>query len=121
MQKSGRTRRRGKEEGIEEEADEEAKKKRKKLFFDLDPPPSLSPRRPLSLSTSPLPNNTNSLPDTAAACSSEWKIVKQTWARRQELPLSEAGLYAAFAGELFAWFCAGEILGRGGSISGYSV
>ena len=126
MQKSGRTRRRGKKEGIEEEADEQAKKKRKKLFFDLDPTSfsltsSCSLSLSLSLSTSPLPNNTNSLPDTAAACSSEWKIVKQTWARRQELPLSEAGLYAAFAGELFAWFCAGEILGRGGSISGYSV
>lgn len=63
----------------------------------------------------------NSIPDTAAACSSEWKIVKQTWARRQDLPLAEAGLYTAFVGEMFAWFCVGEVVGRGGSISGYSV
>jgi len=44
---------------------------------------------------------------------------KRVWARRSELPLSEVGLYAAFGAELFALFCVGEIVGRGGSITEY--
>ena len=101
--------RKGRRSELKKQERARKKKKKKKLIRPLDP------------LLFPLETKTNSLPDTAAACSSEWKIVKQTWARRQDLPLSEAGLYAAFAGEVFAWFCVGEVVGRGGSISGYSV
>lgn len=47
--------------------------------------------------------------------------MRRTWANRRDLPLAEAGLYALFVGEVFAWFCVGEIMGRGGSVSGYVV
>jgi len=36
------------------------------------------------------------------------------------LPLQVA-IYAGFVAELYAWFCVGEIVGRGGSLTGYSV
>lgn len=37
------------------------------------------------------------------------------------LPPPQMALYAGFAAELYAWFCIGEIVGRGGSLTGYSV
>jgi len=63
----------------------------------------------------------SSIPDGAARCRHEWGIVRQTWARRADLPSGEAGMYALFAGELFAWACVGEIVGRGGTFGGYAV
>ena len=33
---------------------------------------------------------------------------------------SQAGWYGVFAAELFAWFCVGEVVGRGGSLIDYS-
>lgn len=35
------------------------------------------------------------------------------------LPSSQVGTAALFAGEVYAWFCVGEIIGRGGSLTGY--
>lgn len=32
----------------------------------------------------------------------------------------QAAIYVGFAAEVFAWFCVGEIVGRGFSLSGYS-
>lgn len=29
-------------------------------------------------------------------------------------------MWLGFGAEVFAWFCVGEIIGRGGSIAGYS-
>ena len=26
-----------------------------------------------------------------------------------------------FVGEVYAWFCVGEVIGRGGTLSGYSI
>ncbi|KAB1219746.1 hypothetical protein CJ030_MR3G005760 [Morella rubra] len=53
-----------------------------------------------------------------------WKeldYVKHLWKNRQELKVEDAGIAALFGLELFAWFCAGEIVGRGFTITGYSV
>ena len=62
-----------------------------------------------------------SIPDGLAQCKSEWATVRRTWAARRDLPLAEAGMYALFAGEVFAWFCVGEIVGRGFTFGGYAV
>ncbi|KAF4371431.1 hypothetical protein F8388_001959 [Cannabis sativa] len=35
------------------------------------------------------------------------------WKNRQELKVEDAGIAALFGLECFAWFCAGEIVGRG--------
>lgn len=34
---------------------------------------------------------------------------------------TQVGSLALFAGELYAWFCVGEIVGRGGSLVDYEV
>ena len=69
--------------------------------------------------TPPLPPH--SIPHGYAECRSEWAAVRRTWAARRDLPLAEAGMYALFAGEVFAWFCVGEIVGRGFTFGGYTV
>ena len=37
----------------------------------------------------------------------------------RELPLRDVGIAALFAAECFAWFCVGEIAGRGWHLTGY--
>ena len=37
------------------------------------------------------------------------------------LNLAQVGVLALFAGELYAWFVVGEIVGRGGSLVDYDV
>ena len=86
------------------------------------PPPNLAPSSlsPFPHSPTPLPSPL-SVPDGAARCKAEWAIARSTWARRADLPSGEAGMYALFVGELFAWACVGEIVGRGGTFGGYAV
>ncbi|MBA0693866.1 hypothetical protein Goari_004210 [Gossypium aridum] len=51
-----------------------------------------------------------------------WKeldYVKNLWKNRQELKVEDAGIAALFGLECFAWFCAGEIVGRGFTFTGY--
>ncbi|KAL1318805.1 hypothetical protein HN51_071093 [Arachis hypogaea] len=51
-----------------------------------------------------------------------WKeldYVKNLWKNRQELKVEDAGIAALFGLECFAWFCSGEIVGRGFTITGY--
>ncbi|KAH7519170.1 hypothetical protein FEM48_Zijuj08G0007300 [Ziziphus jujuba var. spinosa] len=53
-----------------------------------------------------------------------WKevdYVKHIWKNRQELKVEDAGIAALFGLECFAWFCAGEIVGRGFTFTGYYV
>jgi hypothetical protein len=53
-----------------------------------------------------------------------WKeldYVKHLWKNRQELKVEDAGIAALFGLECFAWFCAGEIVGRGFTFTGYHV
>ncbi len=45
-------------------------------------------------------------------CCSDCSICDTTW---------QVGLLALFAGELYAWFVVGEIVGRGGSLVDYEV
>ncbi len=47
--------------------------------------------------------------------------MKQRLLARNELKLEEVGIAALFAGECYAWFCVGEIVGRGGTLTGYRV
>ncbi|XP_057467582.1 uncharacterized protein LOC130756946 [Actinidia eriantha] len=53
-----------------------------------------------------------------------WKeldYVKQLFKNRKEMKIEDAGIAALFGIECFAWFCAGEIVGRGCTITGYHV
>ncbi|KAL3535651.1 hypothetical protein ACH5RR_004112 [Cinchona calisaya] len=53
-----------------------------------------------------------------------WKevdYVKHMWKNRHELKVEDAGIAALFGLECFAWYCAGEIVGRGFTFTGYYV
>ncbi|XP_060209885.1 uncharacterized protein LOC132636857 [Lycium barbarum] len=53
-----------------------------------------------------------------------WKevgSVKHMWRNRKELKVEDAGIAALFGLECFAWYCAGEIVGRGFTFTGYYV
>ncbi|KAL5558759.1 hypothetical protein UlMin_034970 [Ulmus minor] len=62
-----------------------------------------------------------SLPGRREAFWKEVDYVKQLWKNRQELKVEDAGIAALFGLECFAWFCAGEIVGRGFTLTGYYV
>ncbi|KAL4649362.1 hypothetical protein ACB092_01G009100 [Castanea dentata] len=62
-----------------------------------------------------------SLPGRQEAFWKELDSVKQLWKNRHELKVEDAGIAALFGLECFAWFCAGEIVGRGFTITGYHV
>ncbi|URD73921.1 mitochondrial ATP synthase g subunit family protein [Musa troglodytarum] len=47
--------------------------------------------------------------------------VKHIWRNRTELKVEDAGIAALFGLELYAWFCVGEIVGRGFTFTGYYV
>ncbi|PKI42402.1 uncharacterized protein LOC116199763 isoform X2 [Punica granatum] len=57
-------------------------------------------------------------------CEAFWKeldSLKHLWKNKEELNVENAGIAALFGLECFAWFCAGEIVGRGFKITGYHV
>ena len=60
-----------------------------------------------------------SIPGRCEAFSKELESVKQMWKNRKELKVEDAGIAALFGLECFAWFCAGEIVGRGFTFTGY--
>ena len=67
---------------------------------------------------------TSSLCSIPGRYESFWKeldYVKHIWKNRQELKVEDAGIAALFGLECFAWFCAGEIVGRGFTFTGYYV
>ncbi|URD85910.1 mitochondrial ATP synthase g subunit family protein [Musa troglodytarum] len=47
--------------------------------------------------------------------------VKHIWTNREDLKIEDAGIAALFGLELYAWFCVGEIVGRGFTFTGYYV
>ena len=59
------------------------------------------------------------LPVRYAHMSLEWAAVRNAARNWRELSLGEVGMAAAFGAECFAWFCVGEIVGRGGTLTGY--
>ncbi|PKU67370.1 uncharacterized protein LOC110098886 [Dendrobium catenatum] len=51
----------------------------------------------------------------------ELEGVKHIWRNRQDLKVEDLGIAALFGLELYAWFCVGEIAGRGFTFTGYYV
>uniref|UniRef100_A0A804QTR2 Mitochondrial ATP synthase subunit G protein n=1 Tax=Zea mays TaxID=4577 RepID=A0A804QTR2_MAIZE len=47
--------------------------------------------------------------------------VKQVWKNRKDLKVEDLGIATLFGVELYAWFCVGEIVGRGFTLTGYKV
>jgi F-type H+-transporting ATPase subunit g len=62
-----------------------------------------------------------SIPGRYEAFWKEVDYMKQKLLARNDLKLEEVGIAALFAGECYAWFCVGEIVGRGGTLTGYRV
>ncbi|KAG2663464.1 hypothetical protein I3760_16G030500 [Carya illinoinensis] len=62
-----------------------------------------------------------SIPGRHEAFRKELDYFKQLWKNRHELKVEDAGIAALFGLECFAWFCAGEIVGRGFTFTGYYV
>ncbi|GFZ08546.1 mitochondrial ATP synthase subunit G protein [Actinidia rufa] len=63
----------------------------------------------------------DSIPGRYEAFWKELDYVKQLFKNRKEMKIEDAGIAALFGIECFAWFCAGEIVGRGCTITGYHV
>ncbi len=63
----------------------------------------------------------HSIPGRYESFGKELDYVKHLWKNRQELKVEDAGIAALFGLECFAWFCAGEIVGRGFTFTGYHV
>ncbi|XP_065849107.1 uncharacterized protein [Euphorbia lathyris] len=62
-----------------------------------------------------------SIPGRYEAICREVEYMKQLWRNRQDLKVEEATIAALFGLECFGWFCAGEIVGRGFTFTGYYV
>ncbi|KAF8406910.1 hypothetical protein HHK36_006031 [Tetracentron sinense] len=62
-----------------------------------------------------------SIPGRSETFWKELDYVKHIWKNRQGLKVEDAGIAALFGLECFAWFCAGEIVGRGFTFTGYYV
>uniref|UniRef100_A0A0D6R3X3 Uncharacterized protein n=1 Tax=Araucaria cunninghamii TaxID=56994 RepID=A0A0D6R3X3_ARACU len=60
-----------------------------------------------------------SLPYRYEAFWKEIDALKKKAMNRQDLKIEEVGLAALFSLECYAWFCVGEIIGRGGTLTGY--
>ena len=61
------------------------------------------------------------VPGAMRAAAAEVEVVKELGmrARMGELDVATAATGAVFAAELYAWFAVGEIVGRGGKLTGY--
>jgi F-type H+-transporting ATPase subunit g len=62
-----------------------------------------------------------SLPGRNNSFWKELDCVKLLWKNRSNLKVEDAGVAAMFGIELYAWFCVGEIVGRGFTLTGYHV
>ncbi|GLJ55847.1 hypothetical protein SUGI_1199190 [Cryptomeria japonica] len=60
-----------------------------------------------------------SLPHRYEAFWKEIDALKKKAMARQDLKIEEVGVAALFGLECYAWFCVGEIFGRGGTLTGY--
>ena len=61
------------------------------------------------------------IPRGIEICKEEAAAARKRLGEWREMPVTEAAVYAGFAAEVFAWFCVGEIIGRGFTLSGYSL
>ncbi|KAI3802872.1 hypothetical protein L1987_31017 [Smallanthus sonchifolius] len=62
-----------------------------------------------------------SFPNRSESFRKELDYVKNLWKNKKDLHVEQAGIAALFGIECFAWFCAGEIVGRGFTFTGYHV
>lgn len=62
-----------------------------------------------------------SIPGRYEAFWKELDGVKHIWKNCKDLKVEDAGIAALFGLELYAWFCVGEIVGRGFTFTGYYV
>ncbi|CAK8535895.1 unnamed protein product [Lathyrus sativus] len=62
-----------------------------------------------------------SIPHRYSVLRKELDYAKNIMKNKQDLNLENAGYAALFGLECFAWFCGGEIVGRGFTITGYYV
>ncbi|XP_071701356.1 uncharacterized protein [Rutidosis leptorrhynchoides] len=62
-----------------------------------------------------------SIPNRYDAFWKELNQLKQLVKRRKELKTEDMGIAALFGVECFAWYWAGEIIGRGFTVTGYHV
>ncbi|XP_057449283.1 uncharacterized protein LOC130740635 [Lotus japonicus] len=62
-----------------------------------------------------------SIPGRCEAFRKELDYTKNLWKNKQDLKVEDAGIAALFGLECFAWFCTGEIVGRGFTFTGYFV
>ncbi|KAL1804924.1 hypothetical protein DCAR_0830707 [Daucus carota subsp. sativus] len=60
-----------------------------------------------------------SVPGRYEAMQKEVEYVKQLWKNRKDLKVENLGIAALFGLECYAWYCAGEIVGRGFTFTGY--
>ncbi|KAK9026948.1 hypothetical protein V6N11_066804 [Hibiscus sabdariffa] len=60
-----------------------------------------------------------SIPGRTESFWKELDYVKHMWKNRKELRVEDASIAALFGLECFGWFCAGEIVGRGFTFTGY--
>ncbi|XP_027920520.1 uncharacterized protein LOC114178676 [Vigna unguiculata] len=60
-----------------------------------------------------------SIPGRTESFWKELDYAKNLWKSRKDLKVEDAGIAALFGLECFAWFCAGEIVGRGFTFTGY--
>ncbi|XP_071729467.1 uncharacterized protein [Rutidosis leptorrhynchoides] len=62
-----------------------------------------------------------SIPGRNEAFWKEVDHVKGLWKNKKDLHVEQVGIAALFGLECFAWYCAGEIVGRGFTFTGYYV
>lgn len=60
-----------------------------------------------------------SIPGRSESFWKEVEHVKGLWKNWGDLKVEDAGIAALFGLECFAWYCAGEIVGRGFTFTGY--
>lgn len=60
-----------------------------------------------------------SIPKRYNIAAKELETVQAKIANRGDLSVAEIGIGALFAAEAYAWFCLGEIAGRGFTVTGY--
>lgn len=65
--------------------------------------------------------NLSRLPAEIAQAKGEANFLRGRLSQFRELPVTEMAVYAGFAAEVYAWFAIGEIVGRGGSLTGYDI
>ncbi|XP_052487048.1 uncharacterized protein LOC105768671 [Gossypium raimondii] len=66
-------------------------------------------------------NLLSNIPSRYEAFQKEMDYVKLMWKKRNEWKIEDAGIATLFGLECFAWYCTGEIVGRGFTFTGYYI